>query len=216
MRRQLSTAAIVIALAATATACNSDGVDAKPDNSASQGAVAADPGKGGGADKGSAGQGGADKGGAAQGGADKGSAGQGGSQVVGNTVTIKAKNGAQIAVTLKNFADPAQSDNKFMKPSAGKRWVAAQLEIVNTGTEVYDDSPANGVKVTDEQGQAYTHSIGSTTAGANMPATVKLSGGQKALGYVVVSMPESAKVKAISFTPDSGFAKESAEWTVKK
>ncbi|MDT0451150.1 DUF4352 domain-containing protein [Streptomyces hesseae] len=210
MRRQLSTAAIVIALAATATACNSDGVDAKPDNSASQGAATADPGKGG-ADKG-----GADKGGAAQGGADKGSAGQGGSQVTGNTVTIKAKNGAQIAVTLKNFADPAQSDNKFMKPSAGKRWVAAQLEIVNTGTEVYDDSPANGVKVTDEQGQAYTHSIGSTTAGANMPATVKLSGGQKALGYVVVSMPESAKVKAISFTPDSGFAKESAEWTVKK
>ncbi|MCC3776114.1 DUF4352 domain-containing protein [Streptomyces sp. UNOB3_S3] len=211
MRRQLSTAAIVIALAATATACNSDGVDAKPDSSASagQGAVAPDPGKGGGADKG-----GADKGGAGQGGADKGSAGQDG--VVGNTVTIKAKNGAQIAVTLKNFADPAQSDNKFMKPSAGKRWVAAQLEIVNTGKEVYDDSPANGVKVTDEGGQAYTHSIGSTTAGANMPATVKLTAGQKALGYVVVSMPETAKVKTISFTPDSGFAKETAEWTIKK
>ncbi|AZQ74680.1 DUF4352 domain-containing protein [Streptomyces luteoverticillatus] len=207
MRRQLSTAAIVIALAATATACNSDGVDAKPDNSASQGAVAPDPGKGG-ADKG------ADKGAGA--GADKGGAGQDGGQVVGNTVTIKAKNGAQLAVTLKNFADPAQSDNKFMKPSAGKRWVAAQLEIVNTGKEVYDDSPANGVKVTDEAGQAYTHSIGSTTAGANMPATVKLSGGQKALGYVVVSMPENAKVKTISFTPDSGFAKETAEWTIKK
>ncbi|MFF4159831.1 DUF4352 domain-containing protein [Streptomyces sp. NPDC001678] len=208
MRRQLSTAAIVIALAATATACNSDGVDAKPDSSASasQGAVAPDPGKGGGADKG----------GADQGGADKGSAGQGGGQVAGNTVTIKAKNGAQLAVTVKNFADPAQSDNKFMKPAAGKRWVAVQLEIVNTGKEVYDDSPANGVKVTDEAGQAYTHSIGSTTAGANMPATVKLTAGQKALGYVVVSMPETAKVKTISFTPDSGFAKETAEWTIKK
>ncbi|MEU4210926.1 DUF4352 domain-containing protein [Streptomyces sp. NPDC026206] len=195
MRRQLTTAAIAIAIAATATACNSDGVDAKPDSSASaaQSRAPKDPAPA------------PDKGGD-----------RGGDLTVGGTANLKAKNGAQVAVTLKNWADPAKSDNKYMQPSAGKRWVAAQFEIVNTGRTVYDDSPANGVKVVDDQGQAFTHSMGSTTAGPNMPASVKLKAGEKALGYVVVSVPENTKPKAVTFTPDSGFAKETGQWTVAK
>ncbi|GHC33983.1 DUF4352 domain-containing protein [Streptomyces cinnamoneus] len=204
MRRQLSTAAVVIALAATATACNSDGVDAKPEDSASaaQSPAAQDPkGSGPAQDK------------PAQ---DKPAQDQGGSLALGGTATLKAKNGAQIAVTLKNFADPAASDNKYMQPKPGKRWVAAQFEIVNKGQTVYDDSPANGVKVVDDQGQAFTQSIGSTTAGPSMPATVKLKAGEKVLGYVVVSVPEKAKSKSVTFTPDSGFGKETGQWTVAK
>ncbi|MEV5242515.1 DUF4352 domain-containing protein [Streptomyces cinnamoneus] len=204
MRRQLSTAAVVIALAATATACNSDGVDAKPEGSASaaQSPAPQDPkGSGPAQDK------------PAQ---DQPAQGQGGSLTVGGTATLKAKNGAQIAVTLKNFTDPATSDNKYMQPKPGKRWVAAQFEIVNKGQTVYDDSPANGVKVVDDQGQAFTHSIGSTTAGPNMPATVKLKAGEKALGYVVVSVPEKGKPKSVSFTPDSGYGKETGQWNVAK
>ncbi|MCA6094250.1 DUF4352 domain-containing protein [Streptomyces sp. SCA3-4] len=199
MRRQLSTAAVVIALAATATACNSDGVDAKPEESASaaQSPAPQDP-------KGP---------GSAQ---DKPAQDKGGSLSVGGTATLKAKNGAQIAVTLKNFADPATSDNKYMQPKPGKRWVAAQFEIVNKGQTVYDDSPGNGVKVVDDQGQAFTQSIGSTTAGPSMPATVKLKAGEKALGYVVVSVPEKAKPKSVTFTPDSGYGKETGQWTVAK
>ncbi|MEU1374584.1 DUF4352 domain-containing protein [Streptomyces triculaminicus] len=202
MRRQLSTAAIVIALAATATACNSDGVDAKPDSNASaaQSQAPKDPAPG--ADKGG------DKG------ADKG--GQGGDLAVGGTAKVKAKNGAEISVTLKNWTDPAKSNNKYMMPKPGKRWVAAQFEIVNNGQAVYDDSPANGVKVLDDQGQAFTHSIGESTAGPNMPATVKLKTGEKALGYVIVSVPENGKPKVVTFTPDSGFAKETGQWAVGK
>lgn len=201
MRRQLSTAAIVIAIAATATACNSDGVDAKPENSASadQSQAPKDPAPA------------PDKGGADKGGADKG-----GDLALGGTADLKAKNGAQIAVTLKNFVDPAKSNNKYMMPKAGKRWVAAQFEIVNKGQTVYDDSPRNGVKVLDDQGQAFTTSIGETTSGPNMPAAVKLKAGEKALGYVVVSVPENSKPKVVTFTPDSGFAKETGQWVVGK
>ncbi|MBZ6477427.1 DUF4352 domain-containing protein [Streptomyces griseocarneus] len=198
MRRQLSTAAIVIAIAATATACNSDGVDAKPDNNASAAPSQApkDPAPA------------PDKGG------DKGD--KGGDLAVGGTAKLKAKNGAQISVTLKNWTDPAKSNNKYMQPKAGKRWVAAQFEIVNTGQALYDDSPANGVKVIDDQGQNFTHSIGETTAGPNMPASVKLKAGEKALGYVVVSVPENGKPKSVTFTPDSGYAQETGQWTVAK
>ncbi|MEU7135661.1 DUF4352 domain-containing protein [Streptomyces sp. NPDC046261] len=196
MRRQLSTAAIVIALAATATACNSDGVDAKPDAGASAAPSRApkDPAPA----------------------PDKPGAGQGGDLAVGGTATLKAKNGAQVAVTLKNWVDPATSDNKYMQPSAGKRWVAAQFEIANTRTVGYDDAPSNGVKVIDEQGQTFTRSMGRTTSGPNLPATVKLKTGEKALGYVVVSVPEGSKPKAVTFTPDSGFAKDSGRWVVAK
>ncbi|MFI9306477.1 DUF4352 domain-containing protein [Streptomyces triculaminicus] len=195
MRRQLSTAAIVIALAATATACNSDGVDAKPDSNASaaQSQAPKDPAPG------------ADKGG------DKG-----GDLAVGGTAKVKAKNGAEISVTLKNWTDPAKSNNKYMMPKPGNRWVAAQFEIVNTGAAVYDDSPANGVKVLDDQGQSFTHSIGESTAGPNLPATVKLKAGEKALGYVIVSVPENGKPKSVTFTPDSGFAQDTGKWAVGK
>ncbi|MFI9235057.1 DUF4352 domain-containing protein [Streptomyces sp. NPDC053079] len=205
MRRQLSTAAIVIAIAATATACNSDGVDAKPENSAgaAQSQAPKDPAPA------------PDKGGADKGGADKGGA-KGVDLAVGGTAELKAKNGAQIAVTLKDFVDPAKSNNKYTMPKAGKRWVAAQFEIVNKGQTVYDDSPRNGVKVLDEQGQTFTTSIGETTSGPNLPAAVKLKAGEKALGYVVVSVPENSKPQAVTFTPDSGFAKETGQWKVAK
>ncbi|MFI9201296.1 DUF4352 domain-containing protein [Streptomyces sp. NPDC053048] len=196
MRRQLSTAAIVIALAATATACNSDGVDARPDNSAgaAQSQAPKDPAPA----------------------PDKGGADKSGDLALGGTATLKAKNGAQVAVTLKNWVDPAKSDNRYMQPSAGKRWVAAQFEISNTGTVVYDDAPRNGVKVIDDQGQTFTHSMGQTTSGPNLPATVKLKAGEKALGYVVVSVAENSKPKAVTYTPDSGFAKETGQWMVAK
>ncbi|MFI1970794.1 DUF4352 domain-containing protein [Streptomyces cinnamoneus] len=196
MRRQLATAAVVLTLAVTATACNDgDGTDNNsPDPAATAAQSPASQGQG----------------------KDKPAPGGDRNVTVGGTITVTAKNGAKVAVTLKNWVDPAKSNNKFMTPKPGKRWVAAQLEISNTGQSVYDDSPANGVKVLDEGTEPWTHSIGETTSGPNMPATVKLKPGEKALGYVVVSVPEQSKPKAVTFAPDSGFSSDIAQWAVAK
>ncbi|MEV4433840.1 DUF4352 domain-containing protein [Streptomyces sp. NPDC049585] len=207
MRRKLGTALIVGTLAFAATACNDNADPTDPAPAPSGAASSAAPGK-------EAPAPGKEAPAKQTPGADA-SAPQG-AQTSGSTVRVRNKAGVEIAVTLKNWVDPAQSNNKFMKPAAGKHWVAAQLEIVNNGKAVYDDSPANGVKVLDAQGQGFTHSIGETTSGPNMPATVKLAPGEKALGYVVVSVPDGTKPQSVQFTPDSGFAKETAKWVLTK
>ncbi|MGK5730433.1 DUF4352 domain-containing protein [Streptomyces sp. URMC 124] len=211
MRRQLITAAAVIVLAATATACNGDGTDPAADPGASADKSPAPAQSNPAADKGNGGQ---DKG--QGGGQDKGQ-GQGGAHAVGGKLTLKGKKpGEQLDVTLKGFADPAHSDNKYMKPAAGKRWVAAQFELVNTGTAAYSDSPSSGAKVVDEQGQAFTQSMGSVTEGPKFPVTVNIAQGGKALGWVVFSVPENSKPSKVQFTLDGGFANETGEWTLKK
>ncbi|MFF7725189.1 DUF4352 domain-containing protein [Streptomyces sp. NPDC008001] len=209
MRRKLATAAVVIALAATATACNGDGTDPAADASAPAGKSPApkqpDPAQG----QGSTGQGG-DKG---QGNGDKG----GDAHAMGGKLTLKGKKaGEQLDVTLKTLADPAHSDNKYLQPSAGKRWVAAQFELVNTGTAAYSDSPSSGTKVIDEQGQAFTQTMGSVTEGPKFPVTVNLAPGAKALGWVTFAVPENSKPAKVQFTLDGGFANETGEWTLKK
>ncbi|MGK5547167.1 DUF4352 domain-containing protein [Streptomyces sp. URMC 127] len=199
MRRQLLTAAAVIVLATTATACNGDGTDPAADASAP-----------------------ADKSPAAQqpnpAGQDKGQdKDKGGAHALGGKLTLKGKKaGEQLDVTLKAFADPAHSDNKYNKPAAGKRFVAAQFELVNTGTVAYSDSPSSDAKVVDEQGQAFTQTMGSVTEGPKFPVTVNLAQGAKALGWVVFSVPESSKPAKVQFTLDNGFADETGEWTLKK
>ncbi|CAM5273962.1 DUF4352 domain-containing protein [Streptomyces abikoensis] len=206
MRRQLLTAAAVIVLATTATACNGDGTDPAADASApadkspaAQQPNPGDQGKGPDKDK--------DK--------DKGQGGD--AHAVGGKLTLKGKKaGEQLDVTLKGFADPAHSDNKYNKPSAGKRFVAAQFELVNTGTAAYSDSPSSGAKVVDEQGQAFTQTMGSVTEGPKFPVTVNLAQGAKALGWVVFAVPENSKPAKVQFTLDSGFGNETGEWTLKK
>ncbi|MBB5121795.1 hypothetical protein AF335_09080 [Streptomyces eurocidicus] len=199
MRRQFTVAAAVIALAATATACDNGTEDTggRPSGSAPAGqhssapapaASSAAPGKG-----------------------------SGGGHAVGATFTLKGKKaGSQVAVTLKKWADPAHSSNKYLQPSAGKRWVAAQFELVNTGTTGYEDSPSNGAKVLDAQGQVFTQSIGRISEGPSIPATVNLAAGQKATGWVVFSVPENTKPASVRFALDSGFAKDTGEWTLSK
>ncbi|WP_367135456.1 MULTISPECIES: DUF4352 domain-containing protein [Streptomyces] len=212
MRRQLLTAAAVIVLAATATACNGDGTDPAADAGASAGkspAAQGAGGQGGGQDK--------DKGQDKGQGQDK-DKGQGGdAHAVGGKLTLKGKKaGEQLDVTLKGFADPAHSDNKYLQPAAGKRWVAAQFELVNTGTVAYSDSPSSGAKVIDGQGQAFTQTMGGVTEGPKFPVTVNLAQGAKSLGWIVFSVPENSKPAKVQFTMDGGFANETGEWTLKK
>ncbi|MCF3101309.1 DUF4352 domain-containing protein [Streptomyces roseoverticillatus] len=207
MRRQLLTAAAVIVLAATATACNGDGTDPAADASASadKSPAAQKPNP---ADQGTGGQGGGqDK--------DKGQGGD--AHAVGGKLTLKGKKaGEQLDVTLKGFADPAHSDNKYLQPAAGKHWVAAQFELVNTGTVAYSDSPSSGAKVIDTQGQAFTQTMGGVTEGPKFPVTVNLAQGAKSLGWIVFSVPDSSKPAKVQFTLDGGFANETGEWTLNK
>ncbi|MFE0703565.1 DUF4352 domain-containing protein [Streptomyces sp. NPDC058872] len=135
---------------------------------------------------------------------------------IGDTLTLKGiEDGEQLAATLKKWADPAESKDEFTEPQDGMRWVAAQFELVNTGTAVYDDSPSNGAQVADTEGQRFTSTFGDITAGPSMASAVKLPKGEKALGWIVFEVPKTSKIASIQFTMNSGFADHTGQWAVK-
>ncbi|MFB6614665.1 DUF4352 domain-containing protein [Streptomyces sp. NPDC056367] len=117
---------------------------------------------------------------------------------VGDTVTLKGNgDGEQLAVTIKKWVDPAEAAEDFMKPDAGKRWVAAQFELVNTGTAVYSDSPSNGTQVADDQGQQFHSTFGEITAGPAMTSSAKVSLGSKVLGWITYEVPKDSKITKV-------------------
>jgi hypothetical protein len=135
---------------------------------------------------------------------------------VGDAITLKGnKDGSKAVIVVKKVVDPTKSTDGFSKAASGMRYVAVQFQIKNTGTIPYEDSPSNGAKVADADGQQFDSTIvSSVKAGPILPASVKLTPGGKALGYVVFEVPTKSKVKAVQFGMDSGFG-SSGEWVVK-
>lgn len=103
---------------------------------------------------------------------------------VGDAITLKGNvEGSKTSVLVKKVVDPTSSTDGFSMPAAGNRYVAVQFQIKNTGTVPYEDSPSNGAKVADADGQQFDSTIvTSVKAGPILPASVKLTPGGKALG----------------------------------
>lgn len=134
---------------------------------------------------------------------------------VGDTISVKGiDDGEKLDVTITKWVDPAEQADEFFGPQPGHRWVAAQFELVNTGTKVYVDAPSNGAQVADTQGQRFTSSIGDVSAGPSMTAEAKVPPGEKALGYIVFELPKGSKVASVQFAMNSGIATQTAQWKV--
>ncbi|MFE0628790.1 DUF4352 domain-containing protein [Streptomyces sp. NPDC058864] len=135
---------------------------------------------------------------------------------IGDTISLHGMDdGSRIDVTLVKWVDPAKSSDEFMAPEKGKRWVAAQLRLTNTGTAVYSDSPGNGLTVTDGDGQQFQTTFGEVTAGPAMSSDLRLTKGAKGLGWVVFEVPKASKITKLQMALDSGFADETGQWNIK-
>lgn len=133
---------------------------------------------------------------------------------VGDTITLKGQeDGEQLDVTVKKWLDPAKGADEFNTPAEGKRWVAAQIQLVNTGTSTYSDSPSNGVQAVDAEGQRFDATIGDISAGPQM-TSIKLPKGDKALGWIVIEVPKASAVATLQFTMNSGFAEQTGQWKI--
>ena len=91
-------------------------------------------------------------------------------------------------------------------------WIGVQFRLVNTGTIAYDDSPSNGAKIADADGQQFTTTLADITAGPSMASSVTLKPGAKALGWIVFELPKASKADIVQFGMDSGFADQTGEW----
>ncbi len=135
---------------------------------------------------------------------------------VGDTLTLKGiEDGQQLDVTLKKWLPTAKPADEFNVPSDGKKWAAAQFELVNTGSKVYADSPSNGTKAADSQGQRFDAWFGEIAAGPAMSSDVSLPKGEKALGWVVFEVPKNSQIVSVQFAMNSGFSEQTGQWTVK-
>jgi hypothetical protein len=135
---------------------------------------------------------------------------------VGDTLTLTGiEDGEQLDVTLKKWLPTAKPSTEFDIPQDGTRWAAAQFELVNTGSKVYADSPSNGAKAADSEGQRFNSWFGEISAGPAMSSDVSLPKGEKALGWIVFEVPKNSKVVSVQFAMNSGFSNQTGQWTVK-
>lgn len=133
---------------------------------------------------------------------------------VGDTISLRGMD-TKADVTVLKVVDKAKGADEFTTPDAGKRFVAVQFRITNTGSKAYDDSPSNGAKVVDTEGQGFDSSIADTKAGPSFPGEVNLAPGATAKGFITFEVPKGAKLDKVQFGLDSGFADQTGQWNVR-
>lgn len=132
---------------------------------------------------------------------------------IGASIDLEGSGGGHATITVVKVADPARSTDEYEQPDQGKRLVAVQVRITDTGTTVYDDAPDNSGRLIDSQGQQYEPELfGDTTAGKGFGGIVRIVPGASALGVIVFAVPDGTRITAFQFALDSGFARQSGQW----
>jgi hypothetical protein len=133
---------------------------------------------------------------------------------VGDTIALSGMEGGKADITVVKVVDNPKGADEFSNPDSGKRFFAVQFRIKDTGSKAYSDSPSNGAKVVDSQGQSYDSDINETKAGQGFPAIVNITPGGSGLGYITFQVPIGAKITQIQFGLDSGMADQTGQWNV--
>ncbi|MFE2294767.1 DUF4352 domain-containing protein [Streptomyces sp. NPDC059452] len=133
---------------------------------------------------------------------------------VGDTIALKGNEGEKVDAVLKKWVDNAKSADEFFSPADGKRWVAAQFELTNTGKKPYVDSPSNGAQVADADGQRFPATFADVADGPSMTSDANVPPGEKVLGWIVFEVPKASKVVSVQFALSSGFANQTGQWNV--
>lgn len=131
---------------------------------------------------------------------------------VGGTLSLKGFENVQVDVTVTKVELKATPANEFMKPKAGNRFVAVQLQLANKGQATYQDSPSNGALVIDDQGQQYRSTFGEVKEGQAFQGSVTMGPGDSRKGVIVFEVPDGAKLAKFQFALNSGFADQAGEW----
>jgi hypothetical protein len=104
-----------------------------------------------------------------------------------------------VRVTLNATADPWVSDNQFIRPDAGKRFVAFDVTIQNSkDSGTHGANPFN-FKLSDAEDFAYE-----VTFGGPEPAVhaVDLGSGEKTRGWVAFEVNAGTPLKRLKYDPN--------------
>ncbi|MFI1283731.1 hypothetical protein ACH4U5_23815 [Streptomyces sp. NPDC020858] len=147
----------------------------------------------------------------------------------GETISLAGNEpGQRLDVTLTQVVDPAsattpeptapesdpESKSDPANPAGPDRLVAVRFRLTNTGTAVYQDSPAPAAHLLDTAGQRFAGLDVPTTAGASFPITVTLGPGGTTEGFVTFRLPEDAAPAAVQFALNGGLADDVGQWSL--
>ncbi|WP_406048258.1 DUF4352 domain-containing protein [Streptomyces virginiae] len=131
----------------------------------------------------------------------------------GETISLAGNEpGERLDVTLTRVVDPA--DPAGQEPTGNERLVATRFRLENTGTAVYQDSPAPAAHLLDTNGRRFTGDDVPTTAGPYFPETVTLDPGGTAEGFITFRLPRDADPAAVQFALDAGLADDVGHWSL--
>lgn len=103
-------------------------------------------------------------------------------------------------VQIHGVTDPVESSNEFLTPSPGNRWVAADVEVTNTGTEPQTVSSLMCFEIADDQNRSYTLTI--TGDAGSSPPDGEVAAGSARRGTLTYEVPDDAAGLRLSFKCD--------------
>ncbi|MFC8202152.1 DUF4352 domain-containing protein [Streptomyces sp. NPDC057298] len=134
---------------------------------------------------------------------------------VGETLNLTGNESSEaLAVTVVKVVDPAAAENEYSTPAPGKRFVAVQFRLENTGSEVYSDAPSNGARLVDTEGQQFEATYQGTSVGPGFPGSVTIAPGDTGLGFIAFEVPANSATSKVQFTMNSGFSANTGQWDI--
>jgi hypothetical protein len=128
---------------------------------------------------------------------------------IGSAITIRSYD-EYVRITLLSVQSPVELDNRVATTSAGNRFVAVSLRIVNLSRQRYNDSPSNGARLVTATRAAYRITLpGKEPNLDEMPA---IPPGGTHTGWITFEIPARARLSTFRFVLDSGFSREHGEW----
>ncbi|MFD8509938.1 hypothetical protein ACFV27_02150 [Streptomyces antimycoticus] len=107
------------------------------------------------------------------------------------------------SASVRQVAHNAEPSLEALAAPDGQRLVAAEFTILSTGDATYDDPGDPGTKAVDSAGEVYPGKPGSPTAGESMDLAMILQPGGRATGWVILNVPQNAKITAVTYQMDS-------------
>lgn len=132
---------------------------------------------------------------------------------VGDIITLAGSNDVKVAIKVDKVFPRAQPADDFISAGEDREFYGVSLVLKNVGQAAYNDSPANGAYVIDDEGQQFGTIIADIKGGVSLNSTT-IAPGDVRKGVIVFAVQKGANIKKIQLALDSGFADQKGEWTV--
>ena len=125
---------------------------------------------------------------------------------VGGSVTLSGnQDGLTIDVRVVQVVDPARPTDSVFGPRKGYHFLAVQVELTNSGTKTYSDTPAKGAALIDNKLHQYDADITDPIGpGFGSP---KIAPDENRAGYITFEVLDGRTPIIFQFRLDSGFGR---------